>query len=681
MTELQSVIDTLDQAADSFDSIATAEQKKIYDEVITLAKDLDLDAQGKVRQSIANLKRLTEIKARLAALSKDKEWVAGISGFAKYFGILQQQQNAYFSDHFPSHTLTKSAKEKHALMKQLAVQNTMEALMGSGLKANVTDKLNDILLRAVTTNARFADLQEELRTHLLGKDGSQGAFSRYATTYATTALSQFTGQNNKLLTDDLDCEWFMYTGSNKETTREFCRELTAKKFIHRSEIPTILTGRIDDYQCAIYDKTGLPYGMIEGTTADNFQCNCGGWNCRHQLVPVADAVVPAALRAKFAKPKPQEESLWDKLYQQQKGKFDLIIKWATVYGVDTTPAYNKTIGSEKEFNNTLTRIDRETRKKLKEYIQLYDAVAAAANQAKGTGILPDETYSHIHDYDQNKIGTNAEYVSNKSALESLLQKIQDGLNQLANSGKPYIPNLTQEEQTAISKNNTKIEKLLGITKGAPKSIESADKQSTNPNYIPEYIPDPNGRYVDRRTKEKYSVNPNYTQNDKPYTINCATCAAAYILRLRGWDITAKGRIDGSNSLNDQLAYGKSFDIWKNADGTKAIPSTYKDFMQRKGYKQMTPNRYKKFFEEACSTDGIYIVRIGWANGGGHATIIQRENGNLYYIEPQAYTQSKGVRLSIEELCKQGEHIIYGNRGVMRIDNKIFDENWIGLFNK
>lgn len=111
----------------------------------------------------------------------------------------------------------------------------------------------------------------------------------------------FTAQNNKLLTDDLDTEWFMYTGSNIETTREFCQHLTEKKYIHRSEIPTILTGKIDDHQCEIYDKTGLPYGMIEGTTPENFQVNCGGWNCRHQLVPVADAVVPAELRAKFDK--------------------------------------------------------------------------------------------------------------------------------------------------------------------------------------------------------------------------------------------------------------------------------------------------------------------------------------------------------------------------------------------
>ena len=438
MTELQSVIDTLDKAADSFDQIANAEQKKIYDEVITLAKDLDLDANGNVRQSIANLKRLTEIKARLAALSKDKEWVAGISGFAKYFGVLQQQQNAYFSDHFPSLTLSKTAKQKHALMKQLAVQNTMEGLMGSGLKANVTDKLNDILLRAVTTNARFADLQEELRAHLLGKDGGQGAFARYATTYATTALSQFTGQNNKLLTDDLDCEWFMYTGSNKETSREFCIQLTAKKFIHRSEIPAILTGRIDDYQCAIYEKTGLPYGMIEGTTADNFQCNCGGWNCRHQLVPVADAVVPAALRAKFAKDKQPEEPLWDTLYKKQKGKFDAVIKRATIFGIDTKSAYNKNIESEEEFSDNLTQIKSATDNRVREYTQIYESAISLADQARniGSDILSEEAYSVLSNFAADKLQTNAQYESNKSVLKSLIQKIRDGLNRPANSNVP-----------------------------------------------------------------------------------------------------------------------------------------------------------------------------------------------------------------------------------------------------
>jgi len=302
--KLKKVIDKLDEAADSFDGIANKEQRKIFDEVVLLAKDLDTDIFGRVKQSIGNLKRLTAIKAKLAALSKDKEWVDGIAGFARYFGELQRLQNDFYSANFPQQTLSARAKEKNDLLRQMAVQNTMEALMGDGLKANVTDKLNDILLRAVTTGAKFADLQEELRGHLLGKDGGQGAFARYATTYATTALSQYTGQHNKLMTDDLGTEWFMYTGSNKETTREFCEHLTAKKYVHKSEIPEILKGKIDGYQCAIYDKTGLPYGMIAGTTPENFQCNCGGWNCRHQLVPVADAVVPENIRNKYKQIRP-----------------------------------------------------------------------------------------------------------------------------------------------------------------------------------------------------------------------------------------------------------------------------------------------------------------------------------------------------------------------------------------
>ena len=308
MTKLKDVIETLDNAADSFDSIANKEQKKIYDEVIVLAKDLETDITGKVKQSIANLKRLTLIKAKLAALSKDKEWVAGITRFAQYFGHLQKMQNEYYSQHFTESTLGMNAQKKNQLMREIAVQNTMDALMGDGLKANVTDKLNDILLRAVTSGAKFADLQDELRAHLMGENGGKGAFARYATTYATTALSQFAGQTNKLMTDDLGLEWFMYTGSNKETTREFCEHLTAKKYIHKSEIPTILTGLIEydgeKHQCAIYEKTGLPLGMIAGTTPENFQCNCGGWNCRHQLVPVHELAVPADIRAKFKKIRP-----------------------------------------------------------------------------------------------------------------------------------------------------------------------------------------------------------------------------------------------------------------------------------------------------------------------------------------------------------------------------------------
>jgi hypothetical protein len=92
----------------------------------------------------------------------------------------------------------------------------------------------------------------------------------------------FLTQRNKIIGDDLNLEWYMYVGSNLTTTREFCEHLTKKKYVHKSEIPVILTGDIDGHQCKIDKKTGLPSGLIEDTNPENFIILNGGWNCGHQ---------------------------------------------------------------------------------------------------------------------------------------------------------------------------------------------------------------------------------------------------------------------------------------------------------------------------------------------------------------------------------------------------------------
>lgn len=447
MADFKDVINTLDKAADGFGNIANAEQKKIYEEVVTLAKDLETDAQGKVKQTITNLKRLNQIKAKLAALSKDKEWVAGIGKFVKYFDILQKQQNAYFSTAFPQLTLGESAKKRNEMMKQIAVNNTIEALMGDGLKANVTDKLNDILLRGVTSGAKWADLQQELRDHLMGKEGGKGAFARYATTYATTALSQYTGQHNQLMTKDLGLEWFMYVGSNIETTREFCEVLTKKKWIHKSEIPTILQGKIEMpdgeiVEVAIYEKTGLPKGMIADTTPENFQCNCGGWNCRHQLLPVADAMVPAAIRAKFEKPKepakPQPVDLAP--YQEQVSAIEQYV--ATHPGSKKLKGYLESVhnaaaeGNQSDLEailkaakkdmNKFIAAEKVKEKKTAEKKALAEAAAKAANDVAWNDAVNAMTDAHgqIANYKWDDNGELLKAVKNHD-IETLKQKTQE----------------------------------------------------------------------------------------------------------------------------------------------------------------------------------------------------------------------------------------------------------------
>lgn len=222
--------------------------------------------------------------------------------------------------------------------------------------------------------------------------------------------------------------------------------------------------------------------------------------------------------------------------------------------------------------------------------------------------------------------------------------------------KDELPaDMDDDTKQARAENMFEIEKKLDVKKGASMTIEEADMQNANPLY---------------GTADQYGI-------------NCATCAPAYVLREWGFDITAKGRRE--TKLNNLIAYEKSFDIWKNPDGTKATPVKVGDWLKKKGYNMMTSTRYKQFLEENCKEQGTYILTLAWKKqlgGGGHATILKRlPDGSLVNIEPQVYDSVKGAKLDIvKELCANVSPNRGWQKGVMRVDDKIFDTSWLGLFN-
>ena len=157
----------------------------------------------------------------------------------------------------------------------------------------------------------------------------------------------------------------------------------------------------------------------------------------------------------------------------------------------------------------------------------------------------------------------------------------------------------KDVQRALAENDLALEKELGVKKGKPMPVEKADKQSANPNYVAPYIEDPNGLFTDR-DGTLLSFNPLHTKADTQYEVNCVTCANTFILRGRGFDLTAKGRVVNSGSLNDKAAEGLNmWTMWMTADKKRAIPTDMRTWMGRKKYKTMTQGRYKEFFEEAC----------------------------------------------------------------------------------
>lgn len=239
-----------------------------------------------------------------------------------------------------------------------------------------------------------------------------------------------------------------------------------------------------------------------------------------------------------------------------------------------------------------------------------------------------------------------------SANDFGLYDMRSGIDHTYQEMKDYSP----QDRIAIIKNSRDFELAMGVPWGQQMSIEEADKQNANPNY----------------------------NKSHQYQVNCATCAAAYVLRLRGFNIQAKGNPSKNNNLNTWLSKCNSFEIWNNLDGTKAKPVYICDWMGKNGLKKMYPQDYRMLFDQVCAEKGVYIFTLRWKYGGGHATILQRDDdGRLYHIEPQVYNSAKGEdgRRSIEELINSLAHVQPKEKGIMRVDNKLFNTKYVSLFSK
>jgi hypothetical protein len=291
---IDKLLQTIEAESTKFNNKLPAIERKLLDEVSLLIKEFSIK-DGKILSNIDNLKLLNKIKGKLGKLVFSKEYVKDVSDFVRTYSTVAAMQG----DYFKGQDKNFKAKDYYSALKQVAVDNTIEGLTESGVRANVLKPITDILLTGITSGQSYAQMEETLRKTLTETPDGAGALSRYAKTYTVDSINQFSAEYMTAISNDLGYEWYAYRGTNLETTREFCEHMTKKEFVHKSEFPEILKGKIDGHQCRIYDKTGLPYGMKEGTNVDNFTANRGGWNCGHQLVPVREESVPKGIRNKL----------------------------------------------------------------------------------------------------------------------------------------------------------------------------------------------------------------------------------------------------------------------------------------------------------------------------------------------------------------------------------------------
>src|ERR1051325_2749372 len=297
MADFSDILEKINESISNMNKRIPSIQKDIYDSLQEDLRNLDLQ-DGRIKATVKNLSLINSSKNKLNLIILTPEYKAQVKDFASSFNEITTLQNEYWRG------IEKQFKTKPLLqaIKEQAISDTVAKLTETGIGANIADPIADILRTNITTGGSYKVLTEQLRENLVNTQ-TPGTMEKYIGTITTDAVNQYSNQYTQIVSNDLGYEWFKYDNTDILTTRPFCDALTDRPYFHISEVPALLraegltylnkkTGKREPVM--IYEKTGLPSGMIPGTDASNFFIRRGGYRCGHSIRPMNERQVPQA---------------------------------------------------------------------------------------------------------------------------------------------------------------------------------------------------------------------------------------------------------------------------------------------------------------------------------------------------------------------------------------------------
>ena len=282
-------------AVDAFNDAIPQMEKSLVRKINLIIKDLDLNPNGTIKSTIANMKKMRTIEREMAVAFESAQYLGNVEKYTNAYDKTRAIEGKYFDK-----VLTDYSEP--AIMNEIqsqAVSTVTKELTGSNIVANVIDPVNTLVRQGIESGMEWDDLRSSIGDFLQGVDGGVGALDRYTTTITNDALNTYARTYENTIANREGIEWYEYVGREMTNTRDFCSTLDAQRWFHQSEIKGFLKGRIGKRTVPLYRKTGKPYGMKSSTTEKNFVQLTGGWNCGHHAYPVPTHLVPQKVRDKF----------------------------------------------------------------------------------------------------------------------------------------------------------------------------------------------------------------------------------------------------------------------------------------------------------------------------------------------------------------------------------------------
>jgi hypothetical protein len=181
-------------------------------------------------------------------------------------------------------------------------------------------------------------------------------------------------------------------------------------------------------------------------------------------------------------------------------------------------------------------------------------------------------------------------------------------------------------------NCRELEKRLGILKGRPMSWARANSGRENP----------------------------YFGRGGQYIINCQTCTVVHELRRRGFNIVAKGKFEGFDTISETKMNWMERFVNKNEYIKSGV------WAKKRGYEKMSKRRISDFLSENLGKqDGRYEIYCQWKKKYAHVFSAITENNKILLFDPQTGQYGADVVKYIDSM--KGKWV-----WVMRIDDKIIN---------
>lgn len=279
-SELADRLETIiSRAEERFGAAILDSQKMMYADMVVLLKDLQLDAEGYIRNSAANRKLIQRAGTLFNSSLETSGYYGAINQYVSNLQVISQANAIYFA------AISESFSPNRQFISSLQRQ-TVEALestlLNEGLAANVKQPLLSILNQNVNSGGSFSGMLDQVKSYIVG-EGRQGTLMRHARTWTADSLFNFSRSYQQAVSSDLGLEFYFYSGGVVKDSRDFCRE-RHDQYFHQKEIQAWAAL---DWQ-----------GKNPNTTESSIFIYAGGYSCRHSMIPVHKSVVPDEVKGR-----------------------------------------------------------------------------------------------------------------------------------------------------------------------------------------------------------------------------------------------------------------------------------------------------------------------------------------------------------------------------------------------